>query len=175
MRSLFETLRRFFYSWLCWFYQLSFPSGLPSSACLSLHCRIALIAWLHVWCKTFIWLSYLRTCSVWPCSSSPSGYFVPLTMVRRRGCSRRGGSSGNRGRSQPAPQNIIPLASASPSSDNGNPFPHNSFQTTRFKFHSRLNKPILSASITVILAEEEARPSVSVHTSTSQFQDDSEL
>lgn len=96
-------------------------------------------------------------------------------MVRCRGCSRRGGSSGNRGHSQPAPQNIIPLASASPSSDHGKPFPHNSFQTTRFKFDSRLNKPILSVSITVILAEEEDRPSVSVHTSTSQSEDDSVL
>lgn len=67
------------------------------------------------------------------------------------------------------------MASAASSSDHGKPFPHNSFQTTRFKFHSRLNRLILSANITVILVEEEDRPSVFVHTSNSQSQDDSVL
>ena len=100
-------------------------------------------------------------------------------MVRRRGFSRRGGTAGNRGRaSEPAPLNIVPLASASlssPPSGHARPLPHNSFQTTRFKFHSRLNKPVLSVSITVILAEEEDKPSSSAHTTTSQSQDDSVL
>jgi len=96
-------------------------------------------------------------------------------MVHRRGYSHCRGGSGNWGRSQSAPQNIIPLALASPTSDNSKSFACNSFQTTRFKFHSSLNRPILSASITVILAEEESRPNVSAYTSTSQSRDDSEL
>jgi len=95
-------------------------------------------------------------------------------MVRRRGSCRRGGSRGGRGRSQPAPSPIMPLASASPPSDNHKSFPHNSFQTTHFKFQSRLNQLVLSASITVIFAEEEARPIVSVNTSTTQSQEESE-
>ena len=32
---------------------------------------------------------------------------------------------------------------------------NSSFQTTRFKFRSRLNKPLISATITVIFSEEE--------------------
>lgn len=100
-------------------------------------------------------------------------------MVRRRGISHRGGTTGNRGRaSQSAPQNIVPLASASPSSppsDHGRPFPHNSFQTTCFKLHSRLNKPVLSASIIVVLAKEEDKPRSSVHTTMSQSLDDNVL
>lgn len=53
--------------------------------------------------------------------------------------------------------------------------PSRIIRSNRFKFDSRLNKPILSVSITVILVEEEDRPSVSVHTSTSQSEDDSVL
>lgn len=100
-------------------------------------------------------------------------------MVRSRGVSRRGSTSGTRGRaSQFAPQNIILLASAappSPPSAHGRELPNNSFQTTRFKFHSQLNKPVLTASITIILVEEEDKPNSSVHTTTSQSQDDSVL
>lgn len=100
-------------------------------------------------------------------------------MVRQHGVSRRGGTGGNHGHdSQSGPLNIIPLASASPPSppsDHGRPFLQNSFQTIRFKFHNRLNKPILSTNITVILAEEEDKPSSFVHTTTSQSQDDSVL
>lgn len=95
-------------------------------------------------------------------------------MVHRRGSCRHDGSRGGRGRSQLAPPPLIPLASVSPPSDNGNPFLHNSFQTSHFKFQSHLNKPVLSANITVIIVEEEARPSVSVHTSATQSQDESE-
>jgi len=149
----------------------SFHIRLP----LFLHPCFALASWGLLWRLFFTWLTHPWPYSVRSCLIPFSGLSIFLKMVHRRGVSRCGGTSGNRGHSQLVPHNIIPLASASPSSDHGRPFPHISFQTTRFKFHSRLNKPILSANITIIITEEEDKPSSSVHTSPSQSQDDSVL
>lgn len=92
------------------------------------------------------WFTHSQPYSVWSCLIPFPGLSISLKMVRCHGVSRHGGTSGNHGcASQSAPQNIVPLASASPSSplsDHGRPFPHNSFQTTHFKFHSWLNKPL---------------------------------
>ena len=135
------------------------------------HSYFVLAAWKLIWYMVSAWFAYSRPYPIWSCLIPFPGLSVSSKMVQRRGVSCRGGTTGNRGgASQSAPQNIVPLASASPSSppsDHGRTFPHNSFQTTCFKFHSRLNKPVLSASITVILAEEGARPEV--HTWQLQF------
>ena len=143
------------------------------------HPCFVMATWNLIWYMVSAWFTFSRPYPIWSCLISFLGLSVSLNMVRNRGVSRRGGTTGNRGRaSQSAPQNIVLLASASPSSppfDHGRPFPHNSFQSTRFKFHCRLNKPILSASITVILAEEEGKPSSFVHTIVSQSLDDSVL
>jgi len=60
---------------------------------------------------------------------------------------------------------------SSPPSRHAQPLLHNSFQTTRFTFHSRLNRPVLTANITVIFYEEENNPNSSAHTSSSQSQE----
>ena len=103
--------------------------------------------------------------------------WLTLKMPRRRGISRRGGSSASRGRaSHSTPQNVIPITSASPSSPpsiQARHLPNNSFQSSRFTFHSRLNRPVLTASITIILAEEEDHPSDPAISSSSQTQEDS--
>jgi len=49
----------------------------------------------------------------------------------------------------------VPASPSSLPSDHSRPTLNNSFQTTRFKFRSRLNKPLISATITVIFSEEE--------------------
>lgn len=124
---------------------------------------LGLMVELQVWTLSDCRHPYLGRCFI-PGSSSPSGYPVTVSMVRRRGsCRRRGGRRG-RGCSQPAPPSVIPLASASPTSKTSRPLPYNSFQTTHFTFHSRLNQPVLSASITVIFSEEEARPTTDTNT-----------
>ena len=98
-------------------------------------------------------------------------------MARRRGVPRRGGNSGNRGVSRrrrgSTPHNITPLASASPSSppsDHSRPSLNSSFQTTWFRFRSRLNKPLISANITVIFTEEEDELTSSDNISMAQSQ-----
>jgi len=93
-------------------------------------------------------------------------------MARRRGISRRGSSSGARGgvrgRGGSGPRRISPLDSispASPSSDHSDLSLNSSFHSSCFKFKSRLNKPIISAIITVIFSEEEDVLTGSVETS----------
>lgn len=135
-------------------------------------CNASKVA-LNVWFIKCYRLPHIDICFASPCSSSPLSCPVTLTMVRRRGSCRRGGGRGGCGCSQPAPPLVIPLASASPTSDIRRPLPHNSFQTTHFPFHNHLNQPVLSASITVIFSEEEARPTVAVNTSTTQSQGES--
>lgn len=87
-------------------------------------------------------------------------------MVRHRLRSHHGGSQGGRTRPQTAQSVDQRLPSVSPPSSQANspppsptrrPFPHNAFQTTHFKFQSRLNKPIIIANITIIFCEEEAQ------------------
>lgn len=94
-------------------------------------------------------------------------------MARRRGVPWRGSNSGSRDRGGSAPQRITPLASASPSSlpsDHSRPSLNSSFQTTRFKFKSRLIKPLISTIITVIFSEEEDELTSSDETSKAQSQ-----
>lgn len=82
------------------------------------HPCLAQIAWKHAWvlysagflCSQS--LSHQLCHFLWVLSCC-----VNLKMPRRRGVSRRGGSTSNRGRaSRSSPQNVIPIASASPSS-----------------------------------------------------------
>lgn len=126
------------------------------------HPCLAQIVWKHAW--VFCIAGFLRAQSLSRqlCHFPFLSCFVNSNMPRRRGVSRRGGITCNRGRAScSTPQNVIPIASASPSSlpsGHARPLPHNSFQSTRFTFHSRLNRPVLSASITVILVEEEDNP-----------------
>lgn len=137
------------------------------------------VVWKHAWVLSIAWFVCAQSFPLQLCHFPLLGCSDNSKMPRRRGISRHGGNTGNRGRaSHSAPQNVIPIASTSPSSPpsgHDRPLPHNSFQTTCFTFHSRLNRPLLSASITVILAEEEDKPSSSAHTTTSQSQDDSVL
>lgn len=42
-----------------------------------------------------------------------------------------------------------------PSSPGRKPVPNSAFQTTHFKFQSNLNRPLITAHITIILSEEE--------------------
>lgn len=79
-------------------------------------------------------------------------------MPRRRGIPRRGSSSAPRGRASLSPSpNVIPISSASPSSRPPNPSsqtPNTSFQTSRFTFRSRLNRPVVTITTTILMAEE---------------------
>lgn len=97
---------------------------------------------------------------------------VHPAMVRRCRVPRHGGNSSHKGPAlHSSPHNITPLASAtssSPPPKHSRPSLNNSFQTTRFKFRSRLNKPLISSSVTIILMEEEDVPSSSDNNSMSQ-------
>lgn len=99
-------------------------------------------------------------------------------MVRRCGVPRREGVSSHRGpASHSSPHNITPLASASPTSPppkHSRPSLNSSFQTTWFKFRSRFNKPLISASTTTILMEEEDVPTSSDNNSMSHSQSQSQ-
>lgn len=93
-------------------------------------------------------------------SSSPVFYSA---MPRQRGIPRRGGKTGTRGESgrhgSSEPRCISPIAIASPSSlpsENSKPTLNSSLHTARFKFKSQLNKPLISAIVSVIFSEEEA-------------------
>ena len=90
-----------------------------------------------------------------------------LTMVRHRVRSCHGGSCGGRACSQAAQPIDQPSPPTSPPSSQANspnpspsirPFPHIAFQSTHFKFQSSLNRPIITANITIIFFEEEAQP-----------------
>jgi len=92
----------------------------------------------------------------------PLSLSIIVGMARRRGISWRGSSSGTRGgvkgRGGPVPRRISLIASvspASPSSDHSGPSLYSSFHSSRFTFKSKLNKPTISAIITVIFSEEE--------------------
>lgn len=101
---------------------------------------------------------------------------VSLNMPWRRGISRRGGNRG--GSSRPAPQNDLPIASVPPSSasmGSARPSLQNSYQTFNFTFHSRLNRPTLTASISIILTEEENNQVSVAQTTSSQSQEESVL
>lgn len=83
-------------------------------------------------------------------------------MCRQRGIPRRGSHTrtrgGQGGRRSIEPQRIPPIAMAKPSSpplDDSEPTLNNSLHMTRFKFKSKLNKPLISAIVTVIFEEEE--------------------
>jgi len=91
---------------------------------------------------------------------SPGG----LTMVRQRMLSRPGGSKGGNVRTRSAsaiaqPVLIAPQPSSQPpspaSSPVRNPILHNSSHSTHFQFHSRLNQPIITAKIAILLSKEE--------------------
>ena len=123
--------------------------------------------WFHLVCGELL-LSH-------PQSSGTFNPLIYIVMARRRGIPRRGSNSGSRGgswgRGGSVPRRITPLASASPSSlpsDYSGPALNSSFHTTRFKFRSRLNKQIISATITVIFSEEEDELTSSKETSKEQ-------
>lgn len=105
--------------------------------------------------------------------------FVFPSMPLRRGIPRRGSNIGDKGcPSRPAPQNVMPITSISPSSPplgQARSPPHNSFQTSKFTFHNRLNRHVLTASITIILTEEENSHVSLAQTTSSHSQEDSVL
>lgn len=102
-----------------------------------------------------------------------------LTMPRLRGTPHRGSNTGSRGgscsRGGSVPHNVAPLSSVpppSPPSDNSGPSIapvapsspasnnsgislNSSFHSAHFQFRSGLNKPLISALVTVIFEEEE--------------------
>jgi len=137
------------------------------------------VIWKLAWVLSLAWFNCAQSFPIQLCHFPLPGGSENSKMPRHRGVSRCGGNTGNRGRaSHYAPQNIVPMSSASLSSQpsgHARPLPHNSFHSTGFTFHSRLNRPVLLASITVIFGEEEDKPSSSAHTTTSQSQDDSVL
>jgi len=97
-------------------------------------------------------------------------------MARLRGIPRSGSNSGSyggsQGRGSSAPRRISPLAIALPSSlplDNYGPSLNSSLHTTRFKFKSKLKRPLISAIITVIFSEEEAKSTSSTENSKEQL------
>lgn len=81
-----------------------------------------------------------------------------LTMPRSRGIPRGGGFSTPRGRAlQSSSPLIIPISSTSPSSPPPNPsrpVPNSSFETSHFTFRSCLNKPVVTITTTILVAEE---------------------
>lgn len=152
------------------FYYEAKPLQLP---CLVF--RVWLLAWL--W-KRPESLSAL-TVSGLLCLNQSSSTSASLIMPRSRGIPRRGSHSGNRGRpSRPAPQHVAPITSAPPSSsppDQDRLIPKNSYQTSRFMFQSRLNRPVVIVNFTIFLSEEENNQLSSTPSISSYSQDDSVL
>ena len=148
-------------------YLLEVESILCVLGCWVLHSKVWFSIWLLLVCELLL-----------PHSLSFS-IFIPLlysVMARCRGIPRRGSSSGSRGgsggRGSSAPRRISPLATASPSSppsDYFGPSLNSSLHTSRFKFKSRLNRPLISAIITVIFSEEEDELTSSAETSKEQW------
>lgn len=100
-------------------------------------------------------------------------------MPLRQGTPHRGSHSGNRGYpSQPASENVAPIASAPPSSppqDRDRLIPNNSHQTSRFAFQSRFNQPVMTVNFTIYVSEEESNQLSSLPSFSSHSQDDSIL
>jgi len=97
-----------------------------------------------------------------------SGYSVPspslLIMVRQSGRNHSGGRRGSGKRSLAShsvdpEQSLVNIPSSHvnvpPPSPVRKPTPNSAFQTTHFKFQSNLNRPLITAHITIILSEEE--------------------
>lgn len=85
-------------------------------------------------------------------------------MVRQGGRKRPRGNLGDGSRLSPSspdnpdhsPANLPPPQVNVQSSNSVRwPFPNNAFQTIHFKFESNLNRPLISAHITLIISEEE--------------------
>lgn len=74
-------------------------------------------------------------------------------MVRRRMGSHFGGSRGGQGK-WPTPSSVDPAH---------NPISSHRFQTSHFTFQSNLNRPVITANITILFSEEEAPPLIRVH------------
>jgi hypothetical protein len=85
-------------------------------------------------------------------------------MVRQGGRNRSGGRRGS-GKHPTASHSVDPEQSpinlpsshvdVPPLSPGRKPIPNSAFQTTHFKFQSNLNRPLITAHITIILSEEE--------------------
>lgn len=76
------------------------------------------------------------------------------------------------------PWNVMPSASISPltsSMGTAEPSLQNSYQTSTFTFHSKLHKPTLTASTTIIISEEETNQVGMAQTTSSHSQEDSVL
>lgn len=105
--------------------------------------------------------------------------FASVTMPHSRGIPRRRGRSGIRARpSQSAPQQVAPIAlvpPSSPLSDQERIIPNNSYQTSRFVFQSRLNRPVVTVNFIVFVSEEESNQLSSTPPASSNSQDDSIL
>lgn len=131
----------------------------------------------------FIWLCYLLTSTLafsgFLCLHCPLKSLVSASMPRSRGIPRRGGRSGIRANpSHSAPQQVSPIASvppASPPSDQEGIISNNSYHSSRFVFHSQLNRPVVTVNFTVFVSEEERNPVSPTPFASSNSQDDSIL
>lgn len=150
-------------------------------------CRIFVCSWKHpesskvpvvsslvlVCCLLLLFLDRL-----WKCSEFPSK-LTSLIMPRLRGISRQGSHSGNRGQpSRPTPEIVPPMAIAPPSNphlDHDRLVPNNSHRTSRFVFHSRPNKPVVTVTFTISVSEEDSIQLSSPVDSSSHSQDASVL
>lgn len=141
------------------------------------HCRLAesfsgVLRVSHSSVLSSFWVhSSLQSLFLYPQSLS---LFITLSRLnmapRRRGIPRRGSNSGFRGgqggRGSLEPRRISPLAIAAPSSPTSDE--SGSLHSSRFKFKSRLNRPLISALVIVIFSEEEDDLASSVASSKDQ-------
>lgn len=97
-------------------------------------------------------------------SDSPELLIRRSTMVRHRMRSRKGGDRGGSTRSQVAHNEALPpppispppsQASSLPPSLPNRHYPHSAFHSNHFRFQSNLNRPLITANITIILFGEE--------------------
>lgn len=97
--------------------------------------------------------------------SSPSVSSPLLVKMKRQGKWNRSGGRQGSGKWPSVSHSVHPAHSPinltysqedlPPSSPSRKPVPNSAFQTTHFKFQSNLNRPLITAHITIILSEEE--------------------
>lgn len=126
------------------------PADSPTLLSLQLQSDRLCLNWLHVLCNLSLGSAFGFLDCFSSLHSRPLWY--PLSMVCHSKRGRSGGSRGGRGK-QPDTSSVDPIH---------NLIPYHGFQTTHFTFQSNLNRPVITANITILFSEEEALPPIRV-------------